>query len=140
MHEYEKTQNFNLITKILHSTRYSNLEKLVTYAAKKEKKLKIVDVGCGPAKAYEVIKNLGVDFTYFGIELREDFTAIAKERYKKFDNFEIVCDSVENVFHSFGDSDLIIGLESFEHIPEALVVRTIEAIGLSNFKYLYVRV
>ena len=140
MHAYEKTQNFNLITKILHSTRYRNLEKLVTYAAEKEKKLKIVDIGCGPAKAYEVIKNLDVDFTYFGIDLQEDIIELAKERYKMFDNFEVVCDSIENVFHAFDDADLIIGLESFEHIPEALVVRTIEAIGKSNFKYLYITV
>ena len=138
--DYEKTQNFNLITKFLHSTRYRNLKKVIECAAKKNKKLTIVDIGCGPAKAYKVITNLDVDFTYLGIELREDFTALAKERYDTFDNFDIVCDSVENVFHVFNDADIIIGLESFEHIPESLVVRTIEAIGKSNFKHLYITV
>ena len=140
LHEYEKTQNFNLFTKTLHATRYRNLETLVKRIANKKKKIKIVDVGCGPAKAYDVIKKLNVEFNYLGIELLEDFVSIAYERYSMFDNFEIVCDSVENTFHAFSDSDLIIGLETFEHIPEGLVVRTIEAIGKSNFRYLYITV
>lgn len=139
-HSYEKIQAFNFITRILHSTRYRNLRNLVNEITVNHKKLKVVDIGCGPAKAYEVIKNLGQDFDYFGIELREDFADIAHSRYGENENFEIVCDSVENCYHAFDNADLIIGLESFEHIPENLVVRVVEAIAQSNFKYLYVSV
>ncbi len=139
-HEYEKTQDLNLITRTLHSIRYKNLEKLVKYTAQKNKTLKVVDVGCGPAKSYKIIKNLGVSFQYLGIDNWKPFVEIAQERYGEFENFEIVCDSIENVFHAFEDADLIIGLESFEHIPEPLVVRTIEAIGKSKFKHLYLTV
>jgi SAM-dependent methyltransferase len=140
IHEYEKTQNFNLVTKILHSTRYRNLERLIKLHSHSNKQLMIVDVGCGPAKSYEVIKRLGVNFHYLGIELRKDFTEIAKARYGQFENFEIICDSIENAFHTFDTADFIIGLETFEHIPEPLVVRTIEAIGKSSFKRLYITV
>jgi len=140
MHEYEKIQKFNLITKILHSTRYRNLETLIKRLSNHNQNIRVVDVGCGPAKAYEVIKRLGVRFDYVGIELREDFSEIANARYGQFENFEIICDSIENAFHAFDAADLIIGLESFEHIPEPLVVRTVEAIGRSNFKQLYITV
>lgn len=138
--EYEKTQNFNLITKLLHSTRYRNLEKLIKSYSQNNKKLRIVDVGCGPAKSYDVIRRLDVDFHYLGIEIREDFSEIARSRYGQFENFEIICDSIENAFHAFESADVIIGLETFEHIPEPLVVRTLEAIGKSNFRYLYLTV
>ena len=138
-HGYEETQEFNLITKILHRTRYRNLEILIKKHSHK-KNIRIVDIGCGPAKSYDVIKRLGVEFHYVGIELREDFSELAKTRYGQFGNFEIICDSIENAFHAFDTADIIIGLESFEHIPEPLVVRTIEAIGRSNFKALYITV
>lgn len=138
--EYEKTQDFNLITRTLHSTRYRNLKNIVKDIARKNTKTRVVDIGCGPAKAYKVIKDIGIDFTYLGIEVQEEFTAIAQARYSHFDNFEIICDSVENRFATFDNADLIIGLESFEHIPEPLVVRTVEAIGMSNFKRLYITV
>lgn len=61
-------------------------------------------------------------------------------RYGNFDNFTVIDGSIENHFDKFDDADLIISLEGFEHLPEPLVVRTVEAIGKSNFKYLYVTV
>lgn len=140
MHHYERTQNFNIITKFLHSTRYRNLKKIIKSGATQRGVLNIVDVGCGPAKSYEVIKGLDIDFQYLGIEVERDFCSIATERYGHFDNFKIACDSIENVFEAFETADIIIGLESFEHIPESLVVRTVEAIGRSDFLYLYVTV
>lgn len=140
MHDYEKNQDFNFITKILHSTRYKNLEKLIKEISKSERDLKIVDVGCGTAKAYSVIKQLDVSFDYVGVELRNDFVEIALKRYGKFTNFQIICKSIEDVNSIFDNVDLIIGLESFEHIPEPVVVRVLENIGKSNFKHLYITV
>jgi hypothetical protein len=44
-HKYEKTQEFNLITRILHRTRYAILEKLVLRIHKEcSGTLKVVDV------------------------------------------------------------------------------------------------
>ena len=138
--EYEEIQNFNIITRILHRTRYRNLESLVRSLSKKKGTLRIVDVGCGPAGAFNIISKLGVKFDYLGIELREDFAETANNRYEKFGNFEVICDTIENHYDKFNSADLVIGLESFEHIPEAIVVRTIEAIGNSSFRYLYLTV
>jgi hypothetical protein len=126
----------------LHRNRYANLERLAVRVSNEipRRQLRIIDIGCGPATAFQVLSGLGIDFEYKGIELREDFCEIVLSRYRKKRNFSIVCDSVENQFDKFEDADLIIGLESFEHIPEWLVVRTIEAIAKSSFKYLYITV
>jgi SAM-dependent methyltransferase len=142
IHKYEQTQDKNFITRILHRVRYTNLENLVVRLSSEtsNKKLRVTDIGCGPAKAFQIISDLGIEFEYKGIELREDFCEIALSRYRNKKNFSIVCDSIENQFDQFEHADLIIGLESFEHIPEWLVVRTVEAIAKSSFKYLYITV
>jgi SAM-dependent methyltransferase len=140
-HNYDKLQNFNFITRLLHRTRFRNLEKLIIRASiEKKGKLNIVDVGCGHAAAYKNIKQQGIDFDYVGVDLRRDFCDIANDRFSQFENFNIICDSIENQFEKFIDADVIIGLESFEHIPEPLVVRTIEAISKVSFMYLYITV
>ena len=94
IHDYEKIQDFNLITKILHTTRYRNLETLIKRLSRNNNDLRIVDVGCGVAKAYNLIKRLGVTFHYVGIEIREDFSELARTRYGQFENFEIIPDII----------------------------------------------
>ena len=140
MNEYEKTQNFNLITKTLHLTRYRNLEKIIVKISKEIPKLKVVDVGCGVAKTYEVISALGISFNYVGIETKKHCAELANERYGKNDNFTYINNKVENAYDEFNGADIVVGLEIFEHIPESIVVRSIEAIGKSNCKYLYLTV
>jgi len=138
---YEDIQNFNLITKFLHRTRFRNLEKLIVRASKeKNEKLNIIDIGCGDSSAYSTINALNLDFNYIGIELREDFCNIANKKYSNNNNFQIIQGSIENHFEQFSEADVIIGLESFEHMPPQIVFRTIEAISKSPFMYLYVTV
>lgn len=137
---YESKQNFNFITRFLHSTRYKNLKKLIISAAKQKEFLKVIDIGCGPGKAYEVIQNMGLNFNYLGIDPNENFCEVALNRYGQFPNFSIICDTIENQFDELNDADVIIGLETFEHIPEAIVVRTLEQISKTNFIYFYITV
>ena len=138
---YEKAQNLNHITSFLHSTRYKNLNKLAgSLRPKYGEKLRVLDIGCGPAKNFSVLNSLRDDIDYIGIEIREDFSSVAEERYSRHENFKIVCDDIQNQFALIKDFDLIIGMESFEHIPESLVVRIIECIGSSEFQYLYITI
>jgi len=141
LHGYEKDQSYNFITKLLHRTRYRNLEKLLLKLSNENKNtVRIVDVGAGPAEVFNIASKLGVHFEYLGIELRQDFCDLASERYSRFNNFEIICDSIENQFDKFDGADIVVGLESFEHIPESVVVKTVEAISKARFKYLYITV
>ena len=134
---YEKNQNFNFVTSYLHKVRYKNLLNLFgTIKKKNNNKINVVDIGCGVGKAYELL-NANYRINYYGIEANRGFYDIANERYGDFENFEIVCDSVENQYSKFTDSDIVIGLETFEHIPENLVVRVIEAIADSSVPLFY---
>ena len=66
---------------LLKSLRDLYLEKLIISASdEKNGKLKVVDIGCGHASAYESIRKLGVNFDYTGIELRKDFSGMAIEK------------------------------------------------------------
>lgn len=128
-HDYEKIQHFNFITSFLHSTRYKNLIAIFNdLQNKKANKIKVIDIGCGPAKSFDVL-NSKFNIDYCGIERRNDFCNLAIQRYGKNDNFQIVCDSIENQFSKLEDADIVIGLETFEHIPENIVVKVIEAIA-----------
>lgn len=138
LHEYEKVQRTNVITRMLHRTRYRNLLLFFSEIAEKvnDRPIRVVDVGCGVGKAYnELDRNF--DIEYFGVELCKDYVDLAKERYGENDNFVIFHDSIENKYDLFADADVVIGLESFEHIPERIVVRVVEAIADAGVDYFY---
>ena len=137
-HQYEKTQQFNAITKFLHNTRYKNLYKFMDKIFIEDltmQPIKVVDIGCGTAKTYSLL-NANYNIDYLGIELREDFVKLAKERYAKNSNFNIICDSIENHYDKL-EGSIVIGLETLEHIPEGIVVRVIEAIAEKNVEHFY---
>ena len=136
-HDYEKTQNFNVLTQLLHGTRYRNLQKFVrrVEGAFKGETVRLVDVGCGLAKVFGILDPVH-PIEYLGIELRDDFCELAERRYGERGNFRIICDSIENHLDAFQDADAVVGLESFEHIPERIVVRVVEALrdhGVPHF-------
>ena len=140
-HIYEKNQEFNAVTRVLHSTRYRNLEKIALELSPVfDNKLRVLDIGCGPCAAFSRLNKLRNDIDYFGVESNQDFCDLANERYKTSDNFHIYCESIEDKLDFINKFDLIIGLESFEHISENVVVRVIETIARCDFQRLYITV
>ena len=140
-HNYEERQSFNALVRFLHSVRFKTLEGVArdlkpVYGTR----LRVLDIGCGPASAYPVLKRLRQDIDYIGVELREDFCALALERYSGENGFEIhqagICERLDLIERC----DLILGLESFEHILEPEVEKVIEAIGRTEFQKLLITV
>lgn len=133
---YEKNQNFNPVVRWLHSIRYKYLieifDKLIF--ENPNKKLKVVDIGCAHAKTFEILNN-DYEIEYVGIEIDVHFFETAKFRYGSYPNFRIINDSIENHYRELEGVDLVISLETLEHIPENIVVRLIEKIGLAKPKY-----
>jgi SAM-dependent methyltransferase len=132
---YEKNQNYNPLVAYLHSLRYKHLIALFELISSQDsqKTLKVIDIGCAHAKTFGLI-NDKFKINYIGIELNQGFSDTANNRYKSFENFKIINDSVENHFSEFDDSDIILALETLEHIPEHIVVRIVEKIALTNPK------
>ncbi|CEF54773.1 class I SAM-dependent methyltransferase [Acetobacter ghanensis] len=127
---YEKIQNFNPLVSRLHGTRYKHLIALFNDLSLKNpsRPLKVVDIGCAHAKAFDVLQSR-FNIDYVGIDLDEELVRTAKARYSKYSNFRIIHDSVTNHYNELQNVDVIIALESLEHIPESIVVRLIEHIA-----------
>ncbi|MDJ0629074.1 MAG: class I SAM-dependent methyltransferase [Rhodobacter sp.] len=140
-HRYEKNQDFNLITRFLHATRFRYLERIVRDLTPRfGSKLRVLDIGCGPCRSYRLMTEWRDDIDYTGVELREDFCALAAERYGGRNNFRLHRADIAEKLDLIDGFDLVIGLETFEHIPEHKVVRVVEAIGRSDFQKLFITV
>lgn len=131
---YEKKQRRNRITRFLHSFRHiilcNFIESNFDYPAR------ILDIGCGPGQAFRSLKEsqeFPVD--YFGVDVRTDFIETANHRYQQSGGRFAVGDVTKPDF-DFKGYDVIVALETFEHIPENKLVRVIERIAAARPKYL----
>jgi len=105
-------QDYNLIAGDFSRTRnrvWEELEFLEKYVYDNEK---ILDVGCGNGRLYELFKERTVD--YYGIDFSEELVGIAGKRYPQF-KFQ-VADALNLPFPaSFFDK--VFGIAIFHHIP-----------------------
>ena len=140
-HRYEKNQNFNAITRFLHGRRFRYLERIVRdLSPRYGPKLRVLDIGCGPCQSFALLNGWRDDIDYTGVELRRDFVDLATRRYGAEPNFRVHCASIADKLDLVDKVDLILALETFEHVPEPIVVRAAEAIGRSQFQKLFVTV
>lgn len=129
LHRYEARQNYNVLTRLLHGNRYRHLLAIARdLAAGRTEPLRVVDIGCGTAAAYKLLQDR-IDLRYCGIELRRDFAELAQARYGTEPGFEVVNVSVTDAYDRLDGADLIIALDTLEHIPEPIVVRVVETIA-----------
>jgi 2-polyprenyl-3-methyl-5-hydroxy-6-metoxy-1,4-benzoquinol methylase len=129
---YEQAQDFNALTRWLHSFRYRKI--LQVFAQLKQRTpnraLRVTEIGCAHAKLFDLLRSR-VSIEYTGIELEEEFVEVARERYGSYSNFRIVRGSAADPrnFVSEPPPDIVIALECLEHIPEREVVRVVEVIS-----------
>jgi len=133
--EYERNQRFNFLVSWLHSLRYKNMLTLFRSVARKTegKSIKVVEIGCAHAKLFSIL-NERFDIDYTGIEVNPLFAEIAQTRYGSNPNFRVIQESAANVLSHMQGADILVALETFEHIPEHEVVRIIEAIATAQPK------
>lgn len=128
--QYERNQRFNALVAWLHSLRYKNILKVVAEASSQARgrRLRIVDIGCAHAKLFAVLnERFPIDYT--GIDLSPISVKAARARYGGHANFRILQDSVLNALPQMRRPDLVVALETFEHIPEHDVVRVVESLA-----------
>ncbi|MDR1165191.1 MAG: class I SAM-dependent methyltransferase [Deltaproteobacteria bacterium] len=133
--DYEKNQRFNFMVSYFHSVRYKNivipLKKLEQEF--QDRPINIIDIGCAHAKLYQVL-NSRFNINYTGIEINPVFVEAANSRYSQNQNFMVIEDSVANVLETLKQADMIVAMESLEHIQEHEVVRIVEAIAAARPK------
>jgi SAM-dependent methyltransferase len=128
---FERMHGYNRLTAWLHSFRYQAVLREVEAFQSKigERPVRVLDIGCAHARLFPMLnKRNRID--YVGIELSDEFASIAEERFGRYDNFRIVRGSAtdKDILMS-NNADIVIALESLEHIPENEVVRIIECIA-----------
>ncbi len=129
--EYERNQSFNRITHWLHSRRYKNILDVFSRFQSHLRPIRVVEIGCAHAKLFSILdERFRID--YVGIEPNSDFVEMARERYGHKENFSIIHDSAMTVPNEVLQADVIVALETLEHIPEGDVVRLVEKIALAR--------
>ena len=68
---FDKTINFNFITRYLHNRKYLITKKILCEFSQSQK-INILDIGCGSASMYEHLKDCSLNFNYIGVEPDED--------------------------------------------------------------------
>lgn len=128
--EYERKLKSKALVRWLHSFRYKHLTAIVGGLSERTdgRPLKIVEVGCAHAALFGLL-NTRFSIEYTGIELSEEFARVAAERHGGNGNFRVINDAAQNVLRGLDRPDLVVALETMEHIRERDVVRIMEAIA-----------
>lgn len=125
---YEKMQNFNWLTRFLHAGRYRKLLEVLETVQKDvgNRKVRILDIGCGPGTAVgHILEKFDVD--YVGIDYDPIFIEAARNRYSNYENCRfIVGDATDESLYETIEADIVIALETLEHIHLNRTVRVIE--------------
>lgn len=133
--QYEKNQRFNALVSWLHSYRYKNILKVIEElsASNHGNPIKIIEIGCAHAKLYSIL-NDRYKIVYIGIEPNAGSVQAAQERYQGQPNFRIISDAAEKQLSIIADADIVVALETLEHIPEHIVVRIVEEVAKAKPK------
>lgn len=125
--EYEHNQSLNPINTWLHSFRYRHILDVVG-TIELRRPIRVVEIGCAYAKLFDVLSEY-FEIDYTGVEIDRTFSNMATMRHQGRSNFSIITGSAVNVIPQLERPDILIALETLEHIPEGEAVRTIEAIA-----------
>ena len=126
---YERNQNFNKIIKWFHTVRYRNINLIFEKLSKSNSQpIKILDIGCAYCRLYgELDKNFSIE--YKGIEIDPSFVKLAESRWGGNKNFSIAKGDVINIIDRYTNYDIIVALETLEHIKEKDVVKVISKVA-----------
>ncbi len=129
---YERKQSFNPVISWLHSFRYRQILEVFDRLAAEigDRPIRVVEVGAAYGKLFEVVgAHHALDFT--GIEMQTLRVEEARTRHGHLPNFRIRQGSAADpaMWEGIVEPDIVVALETLEHIPERDVVRVIEHIA-----------
>lgn len=128
---YERTQNFNAVTRWLHGRRYSqSLSVVAELAQGLERPIRILEIGCGQAKLFGEL-NQRFDVQYTGIDVHPAFVEAARRRFGHLKNFQVEARPAQDAdpLQAIEPPDAIFALETFEHIAKPDVAPIVEAMA-----------
>jgi hypothetical protein len=124
--EYEKQLGFNALTRWLHSLRYRDTIEIVR-GLSRNGPVRILEIGSAHGKLFDFLnERFPIDYT--GVELDKQFAVEALRRHGRHRNFSVLNRSAVDL-SGIPRPDIIIALETLEHIPGPDVVRIVESIA-----------
>lgn len=125
---YERNQSFNRLVSWLHSRRFRHVIDAIDPVAQLDRSLQVLDIGCGFAKLYEVLRD-SFRIEYTGVDPQAGYLDKANERYESNGDFRTFCVSAADPIIFDRRYDVVTALETMEHIDGPTVVRIIERIA-----------
>lgn len=131
--DYEKNQSFNKMVASLHGVRYKNILNVFDTLSQTitDRPIKVVEIGCAYGKLYTLL-NARYNIDFIGIEVEPVFIEAARSRHGHQQNFQLVPASATESQTFMQAADVIVALETLEHIPEHDVVRLVETIAAAK--------
>lgn len=129
--KYDSNQGFNRITRFLHSFRHDIVAEYVAEMAAVvgDRPVRILDVGCATGKTYSILDAGPHRVDYTGFDYNSDYINAANVRYGSKENARFIhANAADPNMYTPDSADMVISLETMEHIPERDVVRAIENI------------
>lgn len=117
---YETNQDRNAVTRFLHSIRYRRLSDAIARASV-DGRVRVCELGYGTGRSLDVIRRAAPGgFDYVGFDFNEAFQKACRDRYPSSLEFRLLDLGADR----FADSlpwrpDIIIALETLEHVPPA---------------------
>ena len=103
-----------------HMRRYNEMCDLILAASGEntEKKLKVLDIGCGDAYFYSVFaKKADMEqFQLYGLDISNARLILAKQRLKDHENIEFHFGNAEKIDFDDNEFDIVVSIESLEHL------------------------
>jgi len=105
--------DYNRFAKEFANTRvhlWDDIKPLLNYIRKKDK---VLDLGCGNGRLYQILKENQVDYT--GLDISEELIYIAKNKYPEAD---FIVGDIKKLSFSDSSFDIIFSVASFHHLPD----------------------
>jgi hypothetical protein len=130
--DYEKNQRFNALTRWLHSFRYRNILRIFDELRIliPDRPIRVLELGAAHGKLFGLLdRRYPIDYT--GIEIDRKFCETALARYGARPNFRIQHRSAadEALYDQVDRPDVVIAMETCEHIPERESFRIVEHVA-----------
>lgn len=131
---YEEIQDFSFLTRWLHGYRYRYIKSVLARESRRRtKRLELLEIGCAHGKLFEQLDDV-CPINYTGVDLNENFVHVARQRYAERANFRAVAGDVTDpvTLSDIPHPDVVVALETLEHIPEFEVIRVLEQVRKLN--------
>lgn len=134
--DYERAQSHNKAIAWHHGRRYHRILRLFDKLAADNpgKTLRVVEIGSAESKLFALLNDRhNIDYT--GIDVNADLVATANARHGHRPNFRTLNQPAQDAVDTMAGADVVVALETLEHIPEHIVVRIVEAVAKAKPGY-----